>query len=283
MYAQNLLRGLLQYLLPDKNGFDYLIRIAKIEDHWKGNLPKSIEYMETAFAKIKTENNAELYNWTLSNLGDLYSHNNEYQKAYRAYLSVLQKDPSYYHCLKGIAWLAFSHDKNTAAAKKILNYLQKVHPVPDYELMLYKIAKFENNNTDANTHLNKYLTMVSDKRYGDMYNKYTYYLQSEDLNHPKIALKIAETEVKNRPTGESYNLLAWAYYKNGELKKASEISAKYLENKCFEPDALFHLGEIKFAMNDVKAAKKYLSKAQESTYELGPEYETRIKSALSKI
>ncbi len=56
------------------------------------------------------------------------------------------KDPHYYHALKGIAWLAFSHDKDVANARKIIAYLQQRHPVPDYELLLSQMAAVEQDS-----------------------------------------------------------------------------------------------------------------------------------------
>jgi len=58
--------------LKDKKSFDYLIRKAKLEDHY-GKIDKAIELMEQASEFIKDKRKS-FYLWSLSNLGDMYGH-----------------------------------------------------------------------------------------------------------------------------------------------------------------------------------------------------------------
>jgi tetratricopeptide (TPR) repeat protein len=276
-----LAKGIL-YKTGGKNDFSYLVRKAKYSDHAEGDLDGAIAAMETALDKIIELDNKELYCWAKTNLGDMYSHANMYSDAYRCYTDVLKKDNHYYHALKGIAWLAFSHDKDTEAAKKILTWLQQNHPVPDYELMLAQIAACENDTAAEKMHIDKFIAEVQRPAYGDMYNKYLFYLYSDKLNNPDMAMKIALTEVNNRPTGESYNLLCWAYYKKGDLAKALQTAKQHVENKCFEPDAVYHLGVIYKAAGEAAKAKKYLKDARESSFELGPWYADQIQKSITK-
>jgi tetratricopeptide (TPR) repeat protein len=274
-----LAKGIL-YKTGGKNDFSYLIRKAKYSDHVEGNLDEAISNMETALDKIIELDNKELYCWAKTNLGDMYSHANMFTDAYRCYTDVLKKDNHYYHALKGIAWLAFSHDKDTEAAKKIITWLQQNHPVPDYELMLAQIADYENDTVAGKIHTNKFIAEVQRPEYGDMYNKYLFYLYSDKLNNADMALKIAQTEVNNRPTGESYNLLCWAYYKNGNIEKAMQTAKQYVENKCFEPDAVYHLGVLYKNAGDRRKADKYLKEAANSSVELGPWYANQLKKLI---
>ena len=129
--------------LKDKSAFDYLIRKAKWEDH-TGNLDGAIVLMEKAFSTIKDKKKS-LYCWTLSNLADMYGHAGRVEEAYKAYLNVLQKDPANLYCLKGIAWIAYAHDNNTAEAKRILQYILAQTEMPDLRLVLAQIAETEGN------------------------------------------------------------------------------------------------------------------------------------------
>src|SRR5581483_4547546 len=146
--------------LADKNSFEYLIRAAKYKDHAEGNLSEAIVLMEKALATIKDNPSPALYLWTESNLGDLYGHANRYAASYQCYLNVLQKDPSYYHALKGIAWLVFSHDKDVANARKIVAYLQQRHPVSDYELLLLQMSDWEHNTAAKQEHTGKFMALT---------------------------------------------------------------------------------------------------------------------------
>lgn len=271
------------YKLGDKNGFDYLIREAKYKDHIEGNLDEAVSLMEKALVKAKDLHQPELVLWAQSNLGDLYSHQGSFEKAYQSYLDVLKINPEYYHAWKGIAWLAFSHDHQTREAKRILQALKSVHPVPDYDLILSEIAGFEGNSSDRELYIDSFLTKTSNVMYGDMYNKYRFKLIADQLADVPAALALAAKETGNRPTAEAYSWLAWAYYKAGQTSKAVETANRFVENRCFEPDALCYLGYIYLASGDREKAKKYLREANLGSFELGPNEQKEILKTLQQL
>jgi tetratricopeptide (TPR) repeat protein len=269
--------------VADKNSFDYLIREAKYKDHVEGDLDAAITLMEKAFDKIKDSPNPSLYCWIKSNLGDFYGHANRYRESYKCYLDVLATDPHYYHALKGIAWLAFSHDKDVANARKIVAYLQQRHPVPDYELLLSQIAAVEKDSVQYKQHMELFMNATSNTLYGGMYNKYLFSIEADEMNNAARCLQIAQEEVAHRPTPEAYSWLAWAYCRNGAVSKAMETARAHVAGKCFEPGALFYLGKIYQAGGEKAQARKYLKFAQESAYELGPVISGRITETLKAL
>ncbi len=265
--------------IADKNNFDYLIREAKLLDH-KGDLNGAIKKMEAATQKAIASKKDILYLWAKSNLGDMYGHANRFKESYQCYLDVLQKKPDYLYALKGIAWLTFSHDMNTDEAKRILNYLSGIHPVPDYDLLLAEIAAYEKDKVTEENLRDRFLTAVSDKQYGDMYNKYVFYLAIDKNKDFGEALRIAEKEVNNRPTSQSYDLLAWAYYNMGKKDDALKIAQAHVENRNYEPETMYHLGMIYAYAGNFKKAKYYIRQAESSSYELGPDLAQQVKYAL---
>lgn len=266
--------------LSNKNNFEYFIRESKYKDQVEGDLDEAIVLMEKALERIKGSSNATLYCWTKSNLGDLYSHANRFNRAYQSYLDVLAIDPAYYHCLKGIAWLAFSHDNNTKEAKKILSYLKQQHPVPDYDLLLAEIAQYEEDTISVKNYHALYTNATKNLSYGDMYNKYNFNLAADEFNDYNEAFRIAEIEINNRPTPESYHQLCWIYYKSGDIKKAVEIARLYVKNKCFEPEVLYRIATIYKANGEPLLAKELLLQAKESAFELGPVTAKRINDLI---
>jgi tetratricopeptide (TPR) repeat protein len=268
--------------LKDKNSFDYIIRESKLSDK-NGDLDNAITLMEKAFDKIKDGNNQELYCWAKSNLGDMYGHANRFKESYNAYLDVLKIKPNYYQCLKGIAWIAFSHDKNTKASKEILSYLTKAHPVPDYYLKLAEIADYENNKIEKEKNIQQFYGASTKAEYGDMYARYNFSIASNELMQNDIAFKIAQNEVRNRPTPESYNLLAWANYKKGNINEAVNIIENKIENKTQEPDVLYSIGIIYANAKKTNKAKQYLKAAIESSFELGPVATKEIKERIKQL
>lgn len=269
--------------ITDKTSFDYLIREAKYKDHVDGDLDAAIGLMEMAYDKIKGTHNPSLYCWIKSNLGDFYGHANRYQLSYKCYLDVLATDPHYYYALKGIAWLAFSHDKDVANARKIVAYLQQRHPVPDYELLLSQMAAVEKDSIQYKQHITAFMAATGNSLYGGMYNKYRFNIEADEMNDAAGSLHIAQEEVAHRPTPEAYSWLAWAYCKNGEVSKAIATAKAHVADKCFEPGALFYLGKIYQAGGEKAKARKYLNAAQESSYELGPVISGKITETLKAL
>ena len=267
--------------LGNKNGFDYLIRAAKYADHVDGDLDEAIGLMERAVKEV--ESNESLCLWAKANLGDMYGHANRLSESYQCYLHVLSKDPQYYHAIKGIAWLAFSGDKNPGEAKRIIFSLRKLHDIPDYILLLSETAAFENNEKERDQYIAEFFSVVTSASYGDMYNKYIFSLQSDVFNHADQALSIAKKEIDNRPNAEAYSWLAWAHFRQGNMKEAIRIARAKVENKSFDPEVLYRIGIIYKNSGEKNKAKLYLNHAMSSGYELGPLTEKDIAKALQTL
>jgi tetratricopeptide (TPR) repeat protein len=262
--------------------FDYMIRKAKLEDH-KGNLDKAIELMEQAFEKVKNINKKSSYAWTLSNLADMYGHAGRVKEAYDSYINVLKRDSANLYCLKGIAYIAYAHDKNTAEAKRILNFILAKTKMPDLHLMLADIAEFEGDKKEKENQINLFLYEAKQTKYGAMYNKYLFTIYADELNAGANALSIAQKEADSRPTPEALSWLAWAYYKNGNIDKAFATAKNYVTNKCFEPHVLFRLGVIYNAAGKKDKAKEFLREVLKSSFEIGPVKEAEVKNTLTNL
>lgn len=261
--------------IKDFRDFDFLIRLSKWSDH-KGDLKTAIVFMEKAKAVAEANDNKSLKIWTYSNLGDLNGHAGNIKASYDYYLKTLAIEPNHSYALKGIAWIAFSHEKNTEEAKRIIAAISKKHDTPDFYLLKSKIAEYENNTSDKKENLEKYFKMVDNPGYGAMYNKYNVLIYSDDKTTASKALEIAKIEINHRPTPDSYDLLAWSYYNLGDVAKAYEISQKHVFGKSHEPMLNYHLAEIYKANNRLETAKKIKEDLEGSTYELGPNYTAKI-------
>ena len=267
--------------LVDKSSFDYLIRKAKLEDH-RGNLDKAIILMEQAFEKIKNRNQS-LYCWTLSNLADMYGHAGKIDQAYKAYLTVLQKDNSFLYALKGIAWIAYSHDKNSKEAKRILHYLLLQTKMPDLYLMLAELEEFDGNENKKMEYLLQFLADVERPEYGDMYNKYLIHIYTEEIKDYDKALALAEKEINNRPTPETHSWLAWVYYNKGDNSKAFTIAKNYVNKQNFEPDAVLNTALIYTANGKKAEARKMLKECLSASFEIGPVKTKFVQEQLDKL
>ncbi len=265
------------YLEDIKNtsDFDYLIRLSKWKDH-NGNLEDAILQMEKAMAIAEASNLKGIKQWSYTNLADFYGHAGDIEKSYNYYLKALALDPNDAYAKKGIAWILYSYENNAEDALNILDHISTYYKAPDYDLLKAEIAEFTNNTELKSEALSNYKKAVSNKLYGEMYNKYNIMLYAEDFSSPKIALEIAKQEVKNRPTPQSYDLLAWSYFKKGELKKANTIVETYVEGRTSEPEVLYHTAEIYKAVGKSEKVEALKDELFASIYELGPTMASKI-------
>lgn len=261
--------------IKDMSNFDYLIRLAKWNDH-KGDLDTAITFMEKAGDIAEKENNKTLKIWSYSNLGDFYGHAGRIQESYDSYLKTLALEPNYSYALKGIAWIVFSKERNTKEANRIIDAIASTHNTPDFYLLKSQISQFEGNKTEEIKNRNAYFSMMKNNNYGAMYNKYNALIYADDKKTASKALEIAKIEVDHRPTADSYDLLAWSYYNLGKNKKSLEIAKKYVVGKSFEPKVQYHLAMIYKSNNLTQKTAFIKEELLSSLYELGPNFEKKI-------
>ena len=263
--------------VKNNNDFDYLIRLSKFNDHL-GNLENAIIYLEKALKIAEASKNKDLMQWNYTNLADYYGHAGRIKDSYNSYLKALAINPNNSYAKKGIAWIVYSYERNPTEALIILETVINENATPDYHLLKAEILAFMGNDQEKEKQIKLYLSKVADKNYGAMYAKYNVLLFADDKNTVLKALEIAKEEVIARPTPQSYDLLAWSYYKSGNSKKAIEITEKYVIGKTFEPEVLLHTAYILKANNQKIAANKIIKDLLKSTYELGPLSENELKS-----
>ena len=267
------------YLQDIKNtsDFDYLIRLAKWEDH-KGNLDQAIIYMKKATEIAESSNLKGLKQWAYTNLADFYGHAGKIKWSYQYFLKALELDSNDAYAKKGIAWIAYSHEKNAEEALHILEHVSTYYKAPDYDLLKAEIAEFKNDKILKSEAIKSYRTAVTNEQYGDMYNKYNVIMYTDEMLLPELALEIAKREVDNRPTPQSYDLLAWSYFRIGNLEKANTVIEKYVYGQTAEPDVLYHIAEIYKAVGKTLKVKSLKEELTSSLYELGPAMESKIKN-----
>ncbi|WP_068828501.1 tetratricopeptide repeat protein [Wenyingzhuangia fucanilytica] len=257
-----------QYLsnIENKRSFDYLIRIAKWQDH-EGNLDATIAYMEEALQGAKEKGYEGLITWCETNLADYYGHHGDIEKSYQFYLKTLKNDPANVYALKKIAWISFSHDKNINQAKEIITKIKQRYAGADIDLLAYQIALYDQK--DINQNYNNYWTEVSKSSYGQMYNKYNFDILEANKEYNK-AYELALVEVQNRPTAQSYSLLALAVAHKENPAKGLEIIKEKNVLKSYEPEVLLRVAKV-YALNKEQALVKPLKKELlEAEFELGP-------------
>ena len=263
--------------IKEGSNFEFLIRAAKWNDH-KGDLASTINYMEQAKEKAEKTASKPLILWAYTNLADYYGHAGRIKESYTYYLKSLELDHQNAYAKKGIAWIVFSHEKNPKEALRILDSVTKNNTSPDYYLLKSEIAAYMGDQEEHSINLDAYIMRVKNPKYGDMYNAYNIDLYLNQTGQLEKALALAKREVDNRPTPESYNFLAYSYYKLNDKEKALKIVEKYIEGKTFEPAVLVNAAEIYKAngynTKSIELKKELLG----ALYELGPNMKSKIES-----
>ncbi|WP_271782454.1 tetratricopeptide repeat protein [Aquimarina algiphila] len=261
--------------IVDQSDYNFLIRLAKWNDY-QGNLDATIRNMEKAKTIAESSNKEGLMLWSYTNLADYYGHAGRIRDSYEHYLKALQIDPSNSYAKKGIAWIVYSYEYNPEEALKIIEAIAETHQSPDYFLLKAEIAEYQGNKEDKEQNLKAYFEAINDQRYGDMYNTYTALLLAEEYQEYDIALQIAEKEISNRPTPQSYILKANILNLIGDHEQALKIAKEYVVDKTFEPEANYQVAQIYKAnklLDEINPIKKELI---ESNYELGPVLSQKI-------
>lgn len=253
--------------LKNKNDFNYLIRLAKRNDH-QGNLEGAIRNLIDAMKIADSRKSKTLQLWTYTNLADYYGHSGQIKNAYQLYLKTLELQPDNNYAKKQIAWILYSYEKNPTEANRILDSIMVNNTSPEFYLFKADIAEYEGDYSESKIFKEKFIKSASNNDYRVMYNSYLIELYSE--TNPKLALEIATQEVSNRATPESYSHLAYANLKAGNKDKALQIIEAYVFEKTHDPKSLYFSIFIFKENKKHKKEKEIKKELLESAFELGP-------------
>ena len=250
------------------NQFDYLIRISKWSDH-QGDLSAAIGYMEKALTIANSRKNLALQIWTNTNIADYYGHQGDIKASYNHYLKTLALQPDHAYAKKGLAWILYSKEHNITKASVLIDHLLKNHNLPDYYLLKAEMASYQGDSVLSEEYMQQFFTLANNPLYGDMYN--THKIRALVKTDPYKALQLAQKEVDNRSTPQSYQLLALAQLASNQKQEALATITNFLVGKTSEPMALLYSAQVYKAngmLDKVTALKTALLPA---SYELGPE------------
>lgn len=266
--------------ITNDNNFDYLIRKSKWEDS-KGNLAGAITHLERAKRKAIASNNKDLMAWIYSNLGDYYGHNGEIKQSYYHFKKTLELDPANWYALKGIAWIAYSNDKNIDLSASLITRIMEKNNSPNLHLKLAELAEYKASKKAKLAAIENFQKEIQNQGYGDMYNKYACLIAVENTGDFALAYNLVNKEITNRPTTASYDLLAWTLYLDGKLESAQKIANEYILGKTSEPEILLHLAYI--FQNQPLISNPILREIEGACFELGPLKAKKINAIITTI
>lgn len=247
--------------------YGYLFRRSKFE-HYDGSLDSAISCMLQAAEKAG--NNNYLKQVALSNAADLYMHKGNLQEAYNLYIESIKIDAADFHSIMGIGWVALVHDKNDSLAEKIFRFIRNYNHAPDALLKLEQLAEAREDSTAQKEWANKFVAQAGQPVYGLMYSKYLIDLYTGILNEPAKAVALAEREIINRPTAQTYAWYVWALFNNNEKEKAYSIFRNAVSGKPLEGPELYYMGKLMQGMDKGYNAQQFFKAAYKNRYDLSP-------------
>jgi hypothetical protein len=260
--AENILKTTKPY-----DSYPSYFRRSKYE-HYKGNLDSSIFFMLKAAEKAA--GNKYLEQAALSNAADLNIHKGDLTEAYTLYKKSISKDACDFHSIMGIGWIALMHDNNDTLASKIFDFVHAHVASPDPLLKLMQVAEYRNDKAEQKKLAETFALQAGKPEYGLMYNKYLIELYTDILNNPLKAVELAELEIKNRGTPQTYAWYAWALMHNNEPQKAYTVYTQHISGKPLEALELYYMGKLMQSLQKGYNAQQFFKAAYQNRYDLSP-------------
>ncbi len=199
--------------------------------------------------------------WCQVELGDVYWNLGQISKAHDLYLSALKTQPGSHRALARLARIhAVKNDFETAEH----HYQQAIaaRPLPEYlealgDLYLTLGREQEAENQFAQVIFSARLDALE----GKPPNRELAFFYARHNRNLMEALRIAEAEIDRRKDIMTYDVLAWAYYKNGRYSEAETAINRALRLGTPYPRLYFHAGMIATALGNPVVAHKHFKTA----------------------
>jgi len=228
----------------------------------QGDPPGAVALMRSAAATATTANPVgEPTAWTRAQLGALLFHTGELNGAEAAYRDALVAMPRYHVATAGLARVAAARGRLREAAEHYRKALDVV-PLPDYAAALGDVYTRLGREPEARKQyaLVEYIGRLSALNKTVYNRELALFLADHDLRLPE-ALELARKELEARRDIYTYDVLAWALYKNGQAHEAQAAMSEALRLGTQDARLLFHAGMIRRALGEPDAARAALARA----------------------
>jgi tetratricopeptide (TPR) repeat protein len=267
-------------LLPKlriKGGYPYFFRLSRIKDQ-QGITDSAIVYMLKAADLART--NDYLKQLALSNAAIFYIHQGNWQRANELYMLCISLNPSDFHSILGLGWLALKQDQDDSLSGAIFHFVQDHFFTPD---PLYKLSQAQEAKADSileKKYASDFAFQVEDSAYGNIYNKYLIDLYTGILDDPAKAEAIAEKEILNRPNAQSFSWYAWTLLKNNKKSQASQVFEQHVSGNPLEATESYWMGILMKSMAKNAEAAGFFESARKKQFDLSPGKEKELEKDL---
>jgi tetratricopeptide (TPR) repeat protein len=259
---------------------DYLLdsRIAYLH-FLTGDTPGSIVLMKTAIAAgLQTNVPKENLAWLYFELGERYWQAGDLNGAASSYESGVSIDPTHYRSLAGLAKVRAAQGRFKESANLYEQSIAVV-PFPQYIAELGDVWERlgERQRAQDEFDLVEYIAGLGTLNRVLANRELALFYADHDI-HPLQALQLARAELSLRKDIYTWDTLAWALFKNGQLQEARECSANALRLNTADSLLFFHAGMIRHALGQDSEAAEFLDRA----LKLNPHFHIRYAEVASE-
>jgi tetratricopeptide (TPR) repeat protein len=212
--------------------------------------------------------------WCLVELGNMYFKIGRWDEAERAYSDALATFPSSHTAYAGLGGVQAARGDLSKAIESYKR-AQAITPMIQYAGALYDLYSATGKKAEAQ-HQADLVDVVAklEAAASQTANRALSLIYANQDRNLTQAMEFAQADFKVRQDIYTYDVLAWALYKNQRYQEASRASREAL--KLGAPEALlfYHAGMIEESLGNVAAAQKDLERA----LQLNPGFDFRQAS-----
>jgi tetratricopeptide (TPR) repeat protein len=224
-----------------------------------GDVPGAIEAMQSAIQAggPSAENTA----WCRFQLGNLYFNSGQLDKAAQTFNEALMSYPNYLHAYAGLGQVNWAQGKTEQAIEYYKKAVASV-PLPQYLTALGDLYTISGDTTAAKEQYDTvlYIYQVFEAGGVNVDIEKAGFLVDHDMEIAS-AVKMAEAATSVRNDVNSLDILAWAYYKDGQYDKAMSTTEKSMRLGTQNANFYYHLGMIQMALGNDADGNASIDKA----------------------
>ena len=252
------------YAIRGNKDFNYFFRLSKWQ-HLNGATDSALSSMVDASRWTGQDSFSRQV--ALSNAGDLCVHMGKLREAVDFYFQSLELNPSDFHSLSGLGRIALLGDHHDFIAEKIFQFIRIRSPKPDVLLRLAELEKGRGREAAAQEYLRAFISAVNTATYGNMYNKYLIDLYTGIFPDREKAEMIAQHELLNRETPQTFAWYAWTLSSNQKNTEAYEIFQKHVSGRPLEALELYWMGNMFSNMHRSYDALAFFQAAKQNRFD----------------
>ena len=249
-----------------------------------GDTLSSIDHMQRSVEISKRAGLAkESIAWSQFMVGEDYFLAGDISKARAAYEDALKTYSGYHRALAGLAKIAAAQSDFSAAIK---NYQQAINviPLPAYVASLGDVYARNGQPEEAQKQydLVEYIGRLTAFNQS-VYNRELAVFYADHDIHLNDAVALARKEFEVRHDVYTWDALAWALFRNGQVEEAADAMNSALHLGTKDASLFFHAGLIYDRLGDIGKAKAFLMQAESLNPQFNPLFANLAKETLDRL